>query len=156
MIANRLGAGSGPALVLVVDDSHDMRTLIADVLRAEGHEVVLAASGDRALSLMAERRPDLVITDLLMPGMNGFTLRGEMLRSPELADVPVVVLSAFWQRPSETLEVVDVIAKPLDLDRLLTVVRHALGGADGADGAAAPRRGRSERRRDAGRVKQEA
>ncbi|MEP7081676.1 MAG: response regulator [Chloroflexota bacterium] len=129
MTAKRAGPSSR-ALVLVVDDSHEMRALIADVLAEEGFEVLAAASGGRALTLMAERRPDLVITDLLMPGMDGFTLRGEMLRRADLAQVPVVVLSAFWQRPSETLDVVDVIAKPLDLDRLLAVVRRALDGAD--------------------------
>lgn len=112
-------------LVLVVDDSPDMRALIVDVLTEEGYEVVVASSGGRALGLMAERLPDLVITDLFMPGMSGFTLRGEMLRRPDLARVPVVVLSAFWQRPSETLDVVDVLQKPLNLDRLLEVVKRA-------------------------------
>lgn len=117
-------------LVLVVDDAPEMRALIGDVLTEEGFEVVAASSGGRALSLMAKRRPDLVITDLMMPGMSGFTLRGEMLRRADLARVPVVVLSAFWQRPSETHDVVDVIAKPLDLDRLVAVVNQAVDGAD--------------------------
>ena len=153
MTAKRAGSNSTRPLVLVVDDSHDMRELIADVLTQDGLEVLVAASGDRALRLMADRRPDLVITDLLMPGMNGFALRGEMLHRKELAQVPVVVLSAFWQRPSETLDVVDVIAKPLDLDRLLAVVRHALEGTDA--GAAVHQEPRG-RRRDAGRIKQEA
>ena len=153
MAANSAGSISTRGQVLVVDDSQEMRSLIDDVLTDEGFDVRTAASGDRALRLMAERRPDLVITDLLMPGMNGFTLRGEMLRRSGLADVPVVVLSAFWQRPSETLDVVDVIAKPLDLDRLLAVVRHALDGADRASAEVREDRGR---RRDAGRIKQEA
>ena len=158
MTAKRAGPSSR-ALVLVVDDSHEMRALMADVLAEAGFEVLAASSGGRALTLMAERRPDLVITDLLMPGMDGFTLRGEMLRRADLAQVPVVVLSAFWQRPPETLDVVDVIAKPLDLDRLLAVVRHGLDGADeGADAGEAARKGRGirGRRRDAGRIKQEA
>lgn len=160
-------------LVLVVDDSPDMRGLIHDVLIEEGYEVVTASSGGRALSLMAERVPDLVITDLFMPGMNGFTLRGEMLRRSDLARVPVIVLSAFWQRPSETLDVVDVIAKPLNLDRLLEIVARAVAprtdpeaaandGAgtpsaadDGSDTAARSGGGRG-RRRDAGRIQQEA
>jgi len=153
MAAMTAGSDSTRGLVLVVDDSQEMRSLIGDVLAEDGFEVRTAASGDRALSLMAERRPDLVITDLLMPGMNGFALRGEMLHRKELAQVPVVVLSAFWQRPSETLDVVDVIAKPLDLDRLLAVVRHALEGTDA--GAAVHQEPRG-RRRDAGRIKQEA
>jgi DNA-binding response OmpR family regulator len=155
MTAKPAGSGASRGLVLVVDDSPDMRALIGDVLTEEGLEVLVAASGDRALSVMDERRPDLVITDLLMPGMDGFTLRGEMLHRADLAQVPVIVLSAFWQRPSETLDVVDVIAKPLDLDRLLAVVRRALGAAD-AGGDAGSGGGRLERRQDAGRIKQEA
>lgn len=122
-------------LVLVVDDSPDMRGLIDDILSEEGYEVITAPSGGRALSLMAERLPDLVITDLFMPGMNGFTLRGEMLRRPDLARVPVIVLSAFWQRPSETLDVVDVLGKPLNLDRLLEVVNRVLAPVVGDESA---------------------
>ena len=147
---------SSRGLVLVVDDSPEMRALIGDVLTDEGFEVLTAASGHRALRLMSERRPDLVITDLLMPGMSGFTLRGEMLHHVDLVHVPVIVLSAFWHRPFETLDVVDVIAKPLDLDRLLTVVGRAIEGADAGGADAVTRRDMGERRRDAGRIEQEA
>lgn len=119
-------------LVLVVDDSAEMRALLHDVLIEDHYEVITASSGGRALTLMAERLPDVVITDLFMPGMSGFTLRGEMLRRPELAGVPVIVLSAFWQRPSETLDVVDVIAKPLNLDRLLDAVARATAAHEAA------------------------
>lgn len=111
--------------VLVVDDAADMRELIEDLLTEEGYEVTTAQSGRHALSVLEERVPDLVITDLLMPGMDGFALRAEMLRRPELAQVPVIVLSSFWQRPSETLDAVDVIGKPLDMDRLLRAVHLA-------------------------------
>ncbi len=164
MTAELADVDVGRGLVLVVDDSPDMRALIGDVLTDEGFEVLTASSGGRALSLMAERRPDLVITDLMMPGMTGFRLRGEMLRRSDLASVPVVVLSAFWQRPSETLDALDVIAKPLNIDQLLGVVNRAVDGADAdgvdeADAAGPDVPGRDEsggRRRDAGRVQQEA
>jgi len=119
-------------LVLVVDDSSEMRSLIQDVLTEAGYEVVTASSGGSALSLLAKRVPGLVITDLFMPGMDGFTLRAEMLRRAELARVPVIILSGFWQRPSETLDVVDVIAKPLDVDRLLSAVERAIGSGKDA------------------------
>lgn len=110
----------------MADDSPDMRALISDLLDEEGFEVRAVGSGGRALSEMVHRVPDLVITDLFMPGMTGFTLRSLMLRRPELVDVPVIVLSAYWHRPGETLEVADVITKPLNIDRLLSTVRRLL------------------------------
>lgn len=111
-------------LILAVDDSADMRFLLADVLVPSGYEVVGVPSAARALSLMTERRPDLVITDLLMPGMSGFSLRSAMLKRPDLAGIPVIILSGYWQRPSETLEASAVLTKPLNVDRLLECVRR--------------------------------
>lgn len=157
-------------VVLVVDDAADMRDLIQELLTDEGYDVVTAQSGHQALSVLETRTPDLVITDLLMPGMDGFALRAEMLRRPALAQVPVIVLSSFWQRPSETLEAVDVIGKPLDMDRLLRAVHLAMtppqdagepmasegrAGAPEASGDRPTARAHG-RRRDAGRVQQEA
>lgn len=114
------------ALVLVAEDSGDMRSLLMDVLESEGCEVVAVPSGARALSQMTERRPDLVITDLFMPGMSGFALRALMLKRPDLSAIPVIVLSAYWHRPSETLEVADVITKPINIDRLVDSVRRLI------------------------------
>ncbi|HET9417101.1 MAG TPA: response regulator [Candidatus Limnocylindria bacterium] len=110
------------AHVLVVDDSRDMRDLLQEVLEAAGYEVTPCASGARALEVMAARRPDLVITDLLMPGMSGFSFRAAMLRRPDLATIPVVILSAYWQRPGETLDAADALPKPVSIDRLLATV----------------------------------
>jgi CheY-like chemotaxis protein len=129
---------SPPLRILVADDSAEMRSLLRDLLRAEGHEVTTAASGARALSLMTDAPPDLLITDLLMPGMTGFALRSLMLRRPELAGVRVIVLSAYWHRPRETLDVAAVLTKPLNIDRLLEAVRLLSAGAD-LDEAAAHR-----------------
>ncbi len=110
--------------VLVVDDSVAMRQLLEDVLTERGYRVTTAPSAARALELLASTRPDLIVTDLLMPGMSGFSLRSLMLRRPELSGIPVVVVSAFWRRPSETLDVVAVLGKPLNVDRLLEVVQR--------------------------------
>jgi CheY-like chemotaxis protein len=115
-------------LVLVADDSAEMRELIREVLAREGYEVITVGSGGRALREMSIRRPDLVITDLLMPGMSGFSLRTLMLRRADLADIPVIVLSAYWHRPSETLDVVEVLTKPISTDRLIASVRRSTGG----------------------------
>lgn len=117
--------------ILVVDDSPDVRDVLEQVLRPAGYEVIGVSSGARALSHMSNELPDLVITDLLMPGMSGFTLRTAMLRRPDLARIPVIVLSGYWQRPSETLEAAAVLPKPLNIDLLLsTVARLTRGRAD--------------------------
>jgi len=88
--------------------------------------LVLAGSAERALWLMGTQRPALVITDLFMPGMSGFSLRGAMLRRQELVDIAVIVLSAFRRRPGETLDAFAALPKPLNVERLLDVVRRAV------------------------------
>ncbi len=123
-------------LILVVDDSAAVRDLVRDVLEPDGYEVIGAASGARALTLMAERIPALVITDLLMPAMSGFALRAAMLRRAELAAIPVVILSGYWHRPKETLEAADVLSKPINLDRLRETARR-LAPSPGAEEAVA-------------------
>lgn len=123
-------------LALVVDDSEDMRVLLREVLEPCGLEVVTAASSGRALALMTRRIPNFVITDLMMPGMSGFSLRSQMLRRPELAKVPVIVLSAYWARPGETLDAIAVLTKPVNVDRLVDAVDLALGRHLQADGPA--------------------
>lgn len=119
-------SGSDRPFILVVDDSADMRTLLREVLEPRGYEVQTAGSSGSALSLMNQRVPDLVITDLMMPGMSGFSLRSLMLRRAELAAVPVIILSGYWARPGETLDAVAVLTKPVNLDRLIENVERAL------------------------------
>ena len=126
-----VGSETAQPYVLVVDDSPEMCELLAELLEHEGYQVRTVGSGGRALTEMIARPPDLLITDLFMPGMTGFSLRALMLRRPELASVPVIVLSAYWHRPSETLEVADVLTKPLNIDRLLDSVRRLLASDSG-------------------------
>ena len=128
-VGGDVGASSGRPFVLVVDDASEMRSLLRDVLEPSGYEVATAASSAGALAAMSQRVPDLVITDLMMPGMSGISLRAVMLRRAELASVPVIVLSAYWARPGETLDAVAVLPKPVNLDRLLDSVELALAQA---------------------------
>lgn len=119
--------------ILVVDDSADMRDVLQEVLGRAGYDVIGASSGQRALALMRDGIPDLVITDLLMPEMSGFALRAAMLRRPELARVPVVILSGYWRRPGETLEAAEVLPKPLSIDRLLATVARLTDSQPGTE-----------------------
>ncbi|MCG9916702.1 MAG: response regulator [Phenylobacterium sp.] len=80
--------------VLVVDDSAVIRILLDDVLSALGYEVQVAEDGVSALAMMAASRPDVVLTDLNMPQMDGFALLAAMRDLPDLATLPVVVISS--------------------------------------------------------------
>ena len=82
------------ALILVVDDEFGVATLLKDVLEDEGHRVVLASNGKEALEKAAAARPDLVLTDFMMPVMDGAGLLKALAADAEFKTVPVVVMSS--------------------------------------------------------------
>jgi CheY-like chemotaxis protein len=81
-------------LILLVEDHRDTRAMYAEFLGAT-FEIEEAADAERALALMQSRVPDLVITDLSLPGLDGFELIGRMRTDPALRQVPVICLSGF-------------------------------------------------------------
>lgn len=117
---------SADGYILVVDDSDGARDVIADILRGHGLKVRTTGTASAAMRIMRASPPKLVTIDLFMPGESGFALRSAMLRDPELANVPVIVVSGYWGKPPDALEVAAVIRKPIDIDRLLALVDDAL------------------------------
>ena len=83
-----------PARILVVEDERDIAALVAFHLTKEGYRVRTAESGQEGLDAMAADRPDLVLLDLMLPGFSGYEVLQEMRRRPDLAEIPVVVLTA--------------------------------------------------------------
>jgi PAS domain S-box-containing protein len=90
----RLFMPAGPAHVLVVDDDPKARRLLADVLTAEGLQVREASSGPEALAQLERQPPDLLLLDLLMPGMDGFRVVEEVRRRPEGRQLPIWIVTA--------------------------------------------------------------
>jgi CheY-like chemotaxis protein len=82
--------------VLLVDDEPEVLRLFARMLAAapENYRIVQTTNGQRALNLLRERRPDVVLLDLVMPGMDGFQVLEAKAQDPEIQDVPVVVISS--------------------------------------------------------------
>jgi CheY-like chemotaxis protein len=113
--------------VLVVDDSPGAREVIADILASHGIEVRATGSATAAMRIMRAQKPLLVTIDLFMPGESGFALRSAMLRDETLASVPVIVVSGYWGKAPDALEVAAVITKPIDIDRLLAIVDDIIG-----------------------------
>ena len=122
-----MGRGGGGAVktVLVADDEPVIRQLLAELLTEAGYAVRAARDGAEALALLADQTPDLVLTDVMMPRLNGPELVRQMRRRPGSAAVPAILMSAVAVEP-DGLEA-DFLAKPFDLDRLLAAVRRALG-----------------------------
>jgi CheY-like chemotaxis protein/phosphoribosyl 1,2-cyclic phosphodiesterase len=107
----------------IVDDDRDTLALLKHLLEGAGHEVELCESGVEALKRIPEARPDCVVTDVMMPGMDGFELTRELRRRPELKQMKIVVLSAktydFDRRRAKELGADGYIMKPFQRDTLL-------------------------------------
>lgn len=117
-------------VVLVVDDQRSNLDLVAAVLRNNGYAVDEALGGDAALAAVATRVPDLVLLDMLMPGVDGFAVACALRDSPPTADVPVIFVTAAAERQhlvrAFECGAVDFVAKPFVVEELLARVRTHL------------------------------
>ena len=84
---------SDPAKVLVVDDTPQNVKLLADLLRVKGFAVATAATGEEALAKMPVEKPDLVLLDVMMPGLSGYDVCRAIRADPETALLPVVLVT---------------------------------------------------------------
>ena len=89
-----MNGSSAAARVLVVEDERDIAALVAYHLTREGYRVSTAASGDEALETASRERPDIVVLDLMLPGLSGYEVLQELRRRTGLEEVPVIVLTA--------------------------------------------------------------
>ncbi|HEX2166704.1 MAG TPA: response regulator transcription factor [Longimicrobiales bacterium] len=87
-------ARTAAARILVVEDERDIAALVAYHLTREGYRVRTAEGGQEALEAVAAEKPDLIVLDLMLPGFSGYEVLNELRRRPDMADVPVVVLTA--------------------------------------------------------------
>lgn len=114
--------------ILLVDDDLVIRRLIRSVLEEEGYIVDVAEDSSQALWLIEEHEPDLVLLDLLLPGMDGQETMNFWRRHPRAAGVPVVVISSAPRacQRAKAMGAKAFLAKPFELEDLLRVVRENL------------------------------
>lgn len=116
--------------ILVVEDEPAIRELLVEVLQDEGYKVVAAADGIAALDILALQATDLVLTDVMMPGLDGLGVVRRMREQPGTARIPVIVMSAVLRTGVEGLDRVSFLAKPFDIGRLLVEVEDRLALRD--------------------------
>ena len=129
---------SGQGYLLVVEDIPDILKLLDATLKFKGYRVVTAQNGQEALDAIQRERPAMVITDILMPKMDGFSLVHRLRINPETRDIPVIFLTATYVAPEDkafalTIGVSRFIEKPVDFDQFLPTVAEIM-----AKGAPAP------------------
>lgn len=118
------------AKILLVDDDRHTRTLLFEFLQHAGHEVIFAQDGAFGVSMSELERPDLILLDLMMPVMDGPQALNVLKSKPELADIPVVVISAnnSVRLKQEVLDAgaIAFFDKPIELKALLTSIEGTL------------------------------
>lgn len=116
--------------VLVVDDEPDLLVLLEEHLNQEGYEVVTAGTGMAAINQARDQRPDVILLDVMMPGVSGFDVCNILQDFPETAGIPVIFLTAVAETKRKVmglnLGADDYITKPFDLHELAARVKAAL------------------------------
>ena len=129
-----MSASQGP--ILVVEDVPNILELVAVTLRFKGYQVVTASNGEEAIERIAEQRPALVVTDILMPKLDGFALMYKLRTTPETNSIPVIFLSATYVTPEDkafalSLGAARFLEKPVDTEEfLLTIAEVLTNGID--------------------------
>jgi len=115
----------GALTVLVIDDDPAVRDLMQRFLSKEGLRVVAAADGEEGLRLAKELRPDAITLDVLMPGMDGWSVLTALKADPALTDIPVIMVTIVDEKQAGyALGVADYLTKPIDWKRLTAILQN--------------------------------
>ncbi|MCX6071957.1 MAG: response regulator [Chloroflexi bacterium] len=119
-----------PATILVVDDERAYREAIADVLRSQGHTVLVAESAGEALKALELATPELIMLDVMMPGVDGLTLVRHLASDPRFLSVPLIMASAkampadrfsAWERGASAY-----LVKPFTFEEVTSLIEYWL------------------------------
>jgi DNA-binding response OmpR family regulator len=117
--------------ILVADDEHNIRHILDFSLNAEGFDVVSAPNGDEALAMALEDAPDLIILDVMMPGLGGIETCRRLKEDSRTKHIPVIMLSARASREDreagEAVGAVQYITKPFSPQKVIDTVQSVLG-----------------------------
>ena len=112
--------------ILVVDDEMMIREVLVDLLTDEGYHVVAVTNGQRALEVLPLEQPDLVIIDIMMPGLDGREVVRRMRETNHLPPIPVIIMSAAIAMEPPSSPATLFLPKPFDIDELLNSIERLL------------------------------
>jgi len=116
-------------LVLIVDDDLASRELLANYLEPEGYAVVLVSSGTQAIEEAQKSLPDLIVTDVLMPGPGGLQTLFVLKNTPETSEIPAIVVSGINPRILGLMPAAAYLQKPVEKQKFVQTVRNCLDAA---------------------------
>jgi len=120
----------GVSTIMVVDDDDDVRAMIAQFLHSQGYDVIQAATSSEAQELALETLPELILMDIAMPHVDGLTAVWQMREHPALAEIPVVILSAYdsydLRAEAASTGCQGYLTKPVEPDQLKALIKQVL------------------------------
>ena len=123
-------------LVMIVDDSPTEVHVMKTALEKQGYETISAMDGAECVRLARETRPDLILMDVVMPGVNGFEATRNLVRDPDTGGIPIVIISSKSQETDKIWGLrqgaVDFLVKPVTAADLVAKVGEVLGTGDAA------------------------
>ena len=123
-------SGTRPARILVVDDEPNNRLLLTVMRAPDGYDVVMAAAGEEALGMIAQHPPDLIVLDVMMPGMDGYQVAARIKSDDATRHIPIIMLTALSDRNSMmhglNAGAEEVLTKPVVRTELSLRVRNLL------------------------------
>lgn len=118
------------ATLLIIEDETPIRTNLRQLLQLEGHEVIEAASGEAGLAAAGKLRPDVVLCDILMPGIDGYEVLAALRGDPQTAGLPFIFLTASANRSERAQAIArgadDYLVKPVRIAEVLAAIDRVL------------------------------
>ena len=114
--------------IVIIDDNRDICDLLLNILLSEGLEAIICSNPLEAKEIIQKANPQLIITDMLMSGVDGRTLAKEIKNNPETQNIKIMMMSAHpdAQKYSDNLGIDDFLAKPFEIDHLVQKVQNLL------------------------------
>lgn len=118
------------ARVLIIDDSPTETYKLTTMLEKHGHEVLTAENGEAGIVVAQKQQPDVILMDIVMPGLNGFQATRQLSKLAETAHIPVIIVTTKDQQTDRVWGMrqgaKDYLAKPIDPDVLMAAIKHAM------------------------------